>query len=78
MNIRNMTGVAGALSAALLALLAIDLQAQLIKEITFSQAEGYTDGQLWGQPAGAGANAWTGVTEDTSDTSVTQQGVRHI
>ena len=46
----------------LLVLLTADLQAQLIKRISFTAAEGYTNGPLWGQPAGAGANVWIDVS----------------
>lgn len=55
-----------------------DLHAQMIKQITFSPAEGYKDGQLWGQPSGAGAQVWTCVSENTGDTYVNEDGIRII
>lgn len=53
-------------------------QAQWIKQINFSKAEGYTNGPLLGQPAGAGTGAWTPVSENTGDSYVTEDGSRHV
>ncbi len=51
------------LACGLLIFLAADLQAQLLKRINFTAAEGYTNGPLFGQPTGAGTNAvWTDVS----------------
>lgn len=61
------------LGCGLLVVLAASLQAQLIKQINFSKAEGYTDGPLWGQPAGASA-VWTCVSANTGDTFVNDEG----
>jgi hypothetical protein len=49
------------LGCGLLVFLTADLQAQLIKHIQFSAAEGYTNGPLLGQPAGS-ASVWTNVS----------------
>jgi hypothetical protein len=38
------------------------VQAQLLKNIHFSAAEGYSTGALYGQPAGAGTNVWVNVS----------------
>ena len=54
------------------------LQGQWIKQINFSPAEGYTNGPLWGQPAAAGADVWTCVSENTGDSYVLEDGTRHI
>ena len=59
------------LGCSLLTLLATDLQAQLIKQIKFSKAEGYTDGPLFGQPAGGGASVWTSVSDNQGNSFVT-------
>ena len=47
------------------------LQAQLIKKINFSKAEGYTNGPLWGQPVGAGNAVWTCVSDNQGNSFVT-------
>jgi hypothetical protein len=61
------------LACGYLLLLATDLQAQVIKKINFSPAEGYTNGPLWGQPA-AEASTWTCVSANTGDTFYTEDG----
>ena len=58
----------------LLVLLTADLQAQLIKRINFTAAEGYTNGPLWGQPAGAGANVWTPVSNNQGNSWTNADG----
>jgi hypothetical protein len=70
MNIRPHT-ILRFLGFALLVLAAADLQAQLIKKINFSKAEGYTNGPLWGQPAGASPNVWTCVSDNQGNSFVT-------
>jgi hypothetical protein len=42
----------------LLVFLTADLQAQLLKKIQFTPAEGYTNGWAYGQPAQDGTNVW--------------------
>ncbi|MCZ7640332.1 MAG: hypothetical protein M5U12_32320 [Verrucomicrobia bacterium] len=56
----------------------MSLQAQLITRVNFSAAEGYVDGPLWGQPARTGTPTWTCVSENTGDTYVREDGIRHI
>jgi hypothetical protein len=46
----------------LLVIAAAQVQAQLLKNIQFSAAEGYSTGPLYGQPAGAGTNVWVNVS----------------
>lgn len=63
--------------SSLMLLSAAAVEAQWIKQINFSKAEGYTNGPLLGQPAGAAAGVWTGVSENTGDSYVTEDGTRH-
>ncbi|HEY5912190.1 MAG TPA: hypothetical protein VJA21_16425 [Verrucomicrobiae bacterium] len=61
MNLR-ITNVLKFLVCVLLVFAAAHLQAQLLKNIRFSAAEGYVTGPLYGQPAGAGGETWANVS----------------
>src|SRR5262249_8324323 len=45
-----------------LALAATEVHGQLLRNIQFTAAEGYSNGPLFGQPAGAGTNVWVNVS----------------
>ena len=79
-TVRNMrkSTVLKFLGCGALVLLTADLQGQLIKQINFSAAEGYTNGPLWGQPAGAGSNTWTCVSNNEGNSWTNADGTPFI
>ena len=63
---------------ALLAFIAASAEAQVIKTINFSKSEGYTNGPLWGQPAIAGTNVWTPVSDNQGTSFITNDAVWYV
>ena len=59
----------GLLWVCMLAFLTASSQAQLVKKVNFSKAEGYKNGQLIGQPVG-GDTVWTSFSKNKGDNGV--------
>ncbi len=58
----------------MLILLTGDLQAQVIKKVEFSAAEGYTNGWLYGQPGKDGLNVWTDISDNPGNSWTNADG----